>query len=671
MDFMQAAQARLSNGKTETKTFRRDIEGLRAVAVIAVAAFHFGVPGIPGGFTGVDIFFVISGYLITGLLIRELETSGQIDLLAFYGRRARRLLPAVLLMTLATLVAIPFVLAPSEQFRFAEAAAATSVYASNILFLRQALDYFAPLNASNPFLHTWSLAVEEQFYLVWPALLLLVSRRQIRPIRLAVTIASVTLVSFALCLWLTRFDQPWAFFASPARAWEFGIGGLAALAWVTGWARRFKIVPALGWIAAGALLVSFAFISEASNFPGWIALLPVAATACVLVSGAAQSEQGPARILRTAPFQWIGRRSYSIYLWHWPIIALAGALYPSLSAASRLACGALTLAFAAASYQWLEAPIRSHPWLATRASRPVCLGICLTVIGATAAIGAAALARHFEESPAQIAVANATRPGSLAAQHGCLDSDKVTKPVPCVFGAASSSVTVALLGDSHAAQWSGPLAQIGRAERWRLVTYLKGGCAVANVPVYNPRLHRISDECAAWRANAIDAIVRLHPAFVVVGEFSSQYFAGPHFRHGDSVTMANWAAGMQRSLRELSRAGSPIVLLRDSPTPLGDMRICIENAQWRGSSQSCDIPRSLAVDPALTRTESQLAAATPGVRFVDLTSQFCNETTCPAWRNGLVIYRDRSHMTNRFAASLAPPLEAALLDLLHPGENRP
>ena len=180
---MQAVEARILGGNSETKRFRPDIEGLRAVAVIGVVAYHFGVPGIPGGFVGVDIFFVISGYLITRLLIEELEESGKINLLRFYGRRARRLLPALLLMMVATLVAIPFILAPSQQLRYAATAAATSLYASNVLFLRDAMDYFAPQNASNPFLHTWSLAVEEQFYLIWPALMLLAVRHKVRTTR--------------------------------------------------------------------------------------------------------------------------------------------------------------------------------------------------------------------------------------------------------------------------------------------------------------------------------------------------------------------------------------------------------------------------------------------------------------------------------------------------------
>ena len=663
---MLGVQSRVSIENSETKQFRLDIEGLRAVAVFGVVAFHFGLPGIRGGFVGVDIFFVISGYLITSLLVRELETSGKVDLMRFYGRRARRLLPAVLLMTIAILLAVPFVFPPHGQLRLAKAAAATSLYVSNVLFLQQAQSYFAPLSAFNPFLHTWSLAVEEQFYLVWPALLLLISRRVLRPVRLAGTLAGVTLLSFALCLWLTRFDQPWAFYASPARAWEFGIGGLAALGWVTGWARRSKALPMLGWVAAGALLLSFVLIREASSFPGYVALLPVAATVCVLVCGAAQSERGPVRILRTAPFQWIGRRSYSIYLWHWPILALALAIYPSLSVADRLTCAALTLICAALSYQWLEAPIRSSPWLAMRSIRSIGLGVGLTAIGTAAAICGAFVARHFAASPGQMAITTAARP-SLAAQRGCVIRAKVSDPVTCVFGEPSSSFTIALFGDSHAGQWSNTLASISKAEHWRTVTYLKSACAAANIPVYDPRLHRISDECAAWRANAIGAIVRLRPNIIVVSEFSKYSRGGQSNPRANSARLARWVTGLKRSLSELRGAGSEIVLLRDTPTPQRDMENCLLDAQWRGvSKETCDMPRALAVDPAVTLAESQLAASIPGVRFVDLTSQFCSETTCPAWRNGMMVYRDASHMTNGYALSLTEQLRAALLSAIRP-----
>ena len=247
-------------------SFRGDIEGIRAVAVLAVVCFHFGVPRMSGGFVGVDIFFVISGYLITSLLFTELDDTGRIDLLRFYGRRVRRLLPAAFLVTLGILIGGAVILSPLEQFPTAKAGLASSLYVSNIWFLRQTFDYFSPESALNPFLHTWSLSVEEQFYIFWPTFLMLVGNPKIHPRLPAITMAAVTIVSFVLCLWLTHVKQPWAFYASPARAWEFGLGGLASLFPVTRWIRDSWLVPATGWVAGSVLFVCFFIINDASSF---------------------------------------------------------------------------------------------------------------------------------------------------------------------------------------------------------------------------------------------------------------------------------------------------------------------------------------------------------------------------------------------------------------------
>ena len=210
-------------------SFRPDIEGLRALAVSGVIAFHFGLTGLPGGFAGVDIFFVISGYLITRHLLREIAETGRLDLWRFYARRARRLLPASLFVILATLVAGDFILSPEEQSLYSKGAMFASAYTINLWLIRWSFDYFAADATSNPFIHFWSLSVEEQFYLAWPALLLLAA--WLRPgKRMAILVIGVAgLVSFAVCAWLTTVAQPWAFYFSPLRAWEFAAGGLATM----------------------------------------------------------------------------------------------------------------------------------------------------------------------------------------------------------------------------------------------------------------------------------------------------------------------------------------------------------------------------------------------------------------------------------------------------------
>jgi peptidoglycan/LPS O-acetylase OafA/YrhL len=649
--------------------FRLDIEGLRAVAVLAVVGFHYGVPGMTGGFVGVDIFFVISGYLITGLLANELNETGGIALLRFYGRRARRLLPAALLVTLTTLVCGVFLLSPLEQLSVAKAAAASSLYISNFWFLYQTFDYFSPETALNPFLHTWSLSVEEQFYILWPALLILAGRPKNHPRLLPIAMVAATLSSFVLCLWLTDVKQPWAFYASPGRAWEFGLGALASLSPVTRWARASKVAPVIGWLGAPLLLFACIAIDDASRFPGPDALLPAGATACVLISGAGNDRRGPALLLNTMPFQWLGALSYSIYLWHWPIIVYAKIVDPHLSLWGRLACVALTLACAVASYRLLEQPVRWSSWLGSRAVRSMGLGAALTLTGASVAFGAATLAKRFAWSPIQIMidVVTAQGPRASGSGRGCLTGFVESEPVACVFGTDAPVRTLVLFGDSHADQWSTPIVSLAEQEGWRVVTYLKSSCSVADIPVYNGRLRRFSPECAKWRAQALAEIGRLHPDAAVIGQFSSSYIRGPLTGLGENaVDLATWSEGLRRSLGTLHAAGIPVIVLRDSPTPGRDMRNCLARADWRGlPPSSCATPRSFGLDASVTEAEQGVASSVPAIHFVDLSSEFCNSTTCPAFRGGTVVYRDANHLTTAYAEGLLEPLRSALVSIIN------
>jgi peptidoglycan/LPS O-acetylase OafA/YrhL len=271
-----------SNGSSAA--FRPDIEGLRGIAVLMVVAFHCGIPGFSGGFTGVDVFFVLSGYLITGLLVAEIRETGELHLLQFYARRIRRLLPASALMLAPTLLIGAAILAPQEVIFAGRTGRATALYLSNLFFAINAANYFAPDIKTNPLLHTWSLAVEEQFYLFWP-LLILLGLRVWRSMRALIAVeASVTLLSLGGCLWWTAHAGAFAFYQLPARAWEFGIGGLAALL-PHGTLRLPSISrQALGWWGMVGIAASAICITEVWNFPGWMALIPVLGTATVLVA---------------------------------------------------------------------------------------------------------------------------------------------------------------------------------------------------------------------------------------------------------------------------------------------------------------------------------------------------------------------------------------------------
>src|SRR3984885_5243991 len=314
--------------------FRSDIEGLRAVAVLLVVACHCGVSWCRGGFIGVDVFFVLSGYLITGLLMAEIRRTSRLDLPRFYARRARRLLPALLLVLLATLAAGELIQGPQELEFAGRAARATALYISNVFFDHNAADYFAPDVESNPFLHTWSLGVEEQFYLVWPLLLLLGMQRRRSNRPLIWLLAGVASLSLLFCIWSTAHRPTLAFYELPARAWEFGLGGLLACAGVS--TLRGATASLLGWLGLAAILVAAYVLRDGAGFPGWLATIPALGTVAVLSAGPARSPYGVGLLLDSPPMQYLGARSYSWYLWHWPFIVLAAAMAPGIPVVGKV-----------------------------------------------------------------------------------------------------------------------------------------------------------------------------------------------------------------------------------------------------------------------------------------------------------------------------------------------
>ena len=368
---------------------RGDIEGLRAVAVVLVVLFHASIGGVPGGFVGVDVFFVISGFLITGLLLRERTASGTISLSSFYARRARRLLPAAALVLVVTLVASIILLPPLLIPGVATDTAAAALYVSNMGFAVQATDYFAVGQAPSPILHFWSLGVEEQFYLFWPAVVLLVTRGAIRPgRRVGITVVAIAAASFVFALWLTSAAEPWAFFSLPTRAWELALGGSLAVAGARLSLLPERVAAAAGWVGLALIVVAGVVLNETTPFPGTAALLPTVGAALVIVSGAQPTALGPARLLGTAIPRFFGRISYSLYLWHWPVLVLpAIAAGVPLPLSERIVLVVVSVALAAATSRWVEDPFRRGRFIGTLPRRNLAMAGALTVAVAMTCAG--------------------------------------------------------------------------------------------------------------------------------------------------------------------------------------------------------------------------------------------------------------------------------------------
>ncbi len=389
--------------------FRADVEGLRAVAIGAVVAYHAGLPFVPGGFVGVDVFFVISGFLITGLVVRELRQTGRVSLSRFYARRAKRLLPAAVLVLAVTAMASWAVLAPIDRPVVGTDIAAAAAYVSNLRFAAQGTDYLAGDRAASPVLHYWSLGVEEQFYLVWPLVLLLVglavawllNRRgrtlpgrasvgsaqahpRVLTAALAAVMVAVGAASWVLSVQWTERIAPWAFFGTPARGWEFALGGLVGLA--APWLQRLPVAAraVAGWVGLGLILVAVIRIDADTPYPGTAALLPVLGSCLVLVAGVpalSVARGGPLLLLGTWPMQAVGRLSYSWYLWHWPPLVLLAAVIGPLSVPVGVAVVVASLVPAALAYRFVERPIHTAPALAHRSRPALLVGLGCSLAG--------------------------------------------------------------------------------------------------------------------------------------------------------------------------------------------------------------------------------------------------------------------------------------------------
>ncbi|TGQ12342.1 MULTISPECIES: acyltransferase family protein [unclassified Mesorhizobium] len=652
--------------------FRPDIEGLRAVAVAGVVAYHFGLKALPGGFAGVDIFFVISGYLITRHLVAEISQTGRLDLLRFYARRARRLLPAALFVIAATLAAGAIILSPEEQALYSKGAMFASAYMINLWLIRWSFDYFANDATSNPFIHYWSLSVEEQFYVAWPALLMLAAWMKPGKRAIIVAIGVVGLVSFILCAWLTSVSQPWAFYFSPLRAWEFAAGGLASMVP----ARLLQKRPLLGRALslAGLAMIGTAYLtfSEDAPFPGFLALLPVTGTVLLLKAGAAGARDGTPyspnsgrnwvnAALALSPLQWTGRLSYSIYLWHWPVIVYAGMLAPELTPIERLYCLALTLALSALTYHLIENPIRRNGWLMANAARALVPALLLTGTGVAAAYGNARLAVRDLDPQQRIIAASAAEPSTARARAGCVQDYETVTPAPCVFG--DGRRVIALFGDSHADHWSTPLIEAGRKNGYRVVTWLKNSCRASRISVWSAELKRPYAECDRWREQAIAGIIKAKPALVVISELaltSGRKMAG---RDGDTARQdAEWRAGLRSTLTSLSKAGLKVAFIRDVPFNNANVDTCVARALWRDEAPSrCDQTRAYAANDAMAAVERDIVDSIPNAAYVDLTDRFCSATVCHAFINGKLAFRDQHHMATPFAESLEPEVEKRVI----------
>ncbi|MEV4901997.1 acyltransferase family protein [Citricoccus sp. NPDC055426] len=690
--------------------FRPDVQGLRAVAVGVVLIYHAGVPFLPGGYIGVDVFFVISGFLITGLLLKELDQTGRISLSGFYARRARRILPAAVTV-LAVTAALTLLFLPRTRWEGIGAETiAAGLFAVNWLLAGSEADYLQEGAAASPLQHYWTLAVEEQFYLIWPLLLVgaaLLARR--RPgtagaSRLRVLVIAAVLLlsvpSLAYSIYYTAADPGPAYFVTTTRLYELGIGAATAVfaTRLAGIPRRVAVI--LGWAGLAGILAAAVFYTADTAFPGAAALLPTLGAAAVIVAGLnGRDRSGAGRLLSLRPMTWAGDISYSWYLWHWPLVVIATELAGGLTVPAGLAVVVLSAVPAWLSYRYLE-----RPYLRWRLVKPngralraggagmavaALAGVLLVTVpspvtpGPTATIttvqdedgtqrtvevyGAEALAvdpsvgRVENAGGFMPAAEDATEDYQRNPQQGCHIHGKGSEPRACVYGDPGAEYTVALVGDSHAAHWVPALKRVAGERGLRLESYTKSACPLSTVVVRDTADGTPNTDCRHWGENVMSHLQQSQPDLVLVTSSRHSKPDGGRYAHGA-------AAAWQR----LQDAGLRVGVVLDVPRPDIDVPECVVGAAGDvgnvgeagapGALAECAVPRDEALAKS-GRSEQEVALAqVDGIPAVDLAPKICPEEQCSPVIGGVLLYRDSHHLTATYAATLAPDLDQALVD---------
>ncbi len=675
------------------RRFRPDIQGMRAVAVLLVVLYHAGLHGLSGGYVGVDVFFVISGFVITGLLLRERETSDRTSLIGFYGRRSRRIIPAATVVIIATVVLSYARVGVVIGAQTAIDARWTAVFLANFHFASIGTNYLTAQLPPSPLQNFWSLAVEEQFYLVYPTLFLLVAGIRTRwslQARLFICLAIVIVVSFTLSVAQTAFSPTVAYFSPFTRAWELAIGALVAVS--TKWLLAIPkgLAASLTWVGLAAIAYGAVAFDSATAYPGYLVAIPVVGAALVIAGGTRTPRYAAESVLKRGLLQWLGKLSYSIYLWHWPLLVIAADAAGATSLPFRRNIIWLVVALIAsvATFYLVENPLR-HARLSTVGRwTPIGLGAVLIAVSlivatvdikvhaaplsssplasgrngvATPVAGSTAEVVQIVRESAALKKLPADLTPALSAvgsswggpPQSCWPSVGQSSIPACMFGDPSGTDTMVVYGDSHAGMWFQALNSIATRDHWRLAYLGKGWCPANSLPYQNPPGFGSKggeySACDQWHRFALSRINQLHPDLVII---TQEYSGKPD---GTDYSAAQWQQGLAKTISQIHVPKDKIAVLGNIPVMASNAPQCL--SRHPDNVQACSSP-FLSFYGSLDNAE-QAAAANVGARYINVTPWFCS-ITCTAVIGKYEVYLDQDHVTAAYAQFLSRMLAMSL-----------
>jgi peptidoglycan/LPS O-acetylase OafA/YrhL len=628
-------------------SFRRDIEGLRGIAVSMVVFGHAAVTGFSGGFIGVDIFFVISGFLITGLLLRELRVTAHVDFFAFYARRVRRLLPAFSLMAVCAMLCVVFVVPGTDQKLQASSGLWAALWSSNIFFSVANFGYFDASARDSIYLHTWSLGVEEQFYLLWPALLLFVWKLSAKqPMRIAVgVIAFIVVVGFLASLIGTLVWPVGGYYLMPFRLWELAAGGFCCALPINLPRSMIGLLRLGGALGLSLLAAGCVLLTERVAYPGCGVLLPVIGAALLISSGTLDSTGLVSRWLASPPLTFVGRLSYSWYLWHWPVLVIARRSGHN-DAIGMAVATVISFGVALSSYWFVERLTRHRRIRDARQflAAGVFASALLALMPSLWRMTVRPAGQNELASSEQRVRASLSAP-QIYSIPGCDDWYSSDRLVPCVFGDGKGPTAV-VIGDSLGLHLFPALQRLFGDAGWTLVVLTKSSCPVVDEPFFYERIHRNYTECETWLKSAIAYVQQTKPDIVIVGSAGSYPY-----------TLEQWTEGSRRAIGNLKVGARNVVVLAPTPRlPFDGPNCAISHAATvfsRDGSSDCTARLADVEDQDVAAALARAVVGLAGTAVINVNDAICPNGVCAAVRGGRLVYRDSQHLNAPYALGLA------------------
>lgn len=634
-----------------TLGYRKDIEGLRAIAILLVVAAHADLTWIAGGFIGVDIFFVISGFLITRILVNEITNTGKINLLTFYARRLQRLLPTLILVILITGIALRFLLPHSLQLEQASAAAAATFWISNFHFALSESNYFGNQAETNAFLHTWSLGVEEQFYLFWPAVIIAAYFFKKSITTLKIYFIAIIFISFLACVYISEQNSEIAFYMMPLRAWQFAAGALIFLLSNKMLLLQKMTVQGMAWTGISLIILSAIALKDNMAYPNFWAALPTLGAVLMLAAGSATVQTIPGKLIKSPCMQFIGKVSYSWYLWHWPILTIGKTTLPHMGLSEKLLLALLSLLIATATYYYFENPIRNWKVLASKPGWKIIAAFFIMIMANSLFVRWHTDAVRNTEKLAMHTY-DAERDAPIIYGMGCDDWYHSSAIKTCQFGNKEAKNTAVIIGDSIGLQWFPALEIIFNKPHWKLIVITKSACPIVNTSIFYKRIGREYTECAKWRNAALEIIAEISPDILFIG--SGQEY---------DISPTEWETGSQYILSKVKNHAKSIFIIRATPVLSFNAPQCLAQAnqiEALGGYLNCKSTANIDKNIKAWSSIKKSAATLPNVNFIDMNEVVCPDKICSAKIDNTIVFRDSQHLTATFAKGIASHLDSAI-----------